>query len=193
MATIRASFLTDKFDPLVSPTDLPTIRIRRTDTQALVITDANTIEQGDGNYTYDFVPDDALQYVIRVDGDPLGTGQTATGGRYAYGSLSGSANNEIATAVLDALLSGHFTPDSVGEALTLIRGLTQQNYMVDSTVFNPAGLMLSARFRLFPSSASLAVATDEGVGQGELASFTVTVEEEPLAPAALKTYKVSRD
>ena len=47
MAEILAHF-TNNGVPLVAPTDLPTIRIRRIDTQALVVTDVNMLEQGDG-------------------------------------------------------------------------------------------------------------------------------------------------
>ncbi len=47
----------------------PTIRIRRIDTDVLVITDAAMSNVGDGFYKYDFTTyDDTLEYVIRADG-----------------------------------------------------------------------------------------------------------------------------
>jgi hypothetical protein len=46
-----------------------TIRIRRLDTSALVVTDAAMAEVGDGLYQYDHVGyDDALDYGVRMDG-----------------------------------------------------------------------------------------------------------------------------
>lgn len=108
-------------------------------------------------------------------------------------SLTATTIEAIADALLDELLTGHFISDSVGEALTLIRGLVQQNYMVDSTVFNAAGLMTSARFRIFQTDLQVDSATDGGVGEGEIATFTVDACAEPSNNALLKFYKVTRD
>ena len=80
-----------------------------------------------------------------------------------------------AASILDALLSGHFLPDSVGEALALIRGMTQSNYVLDNTTYNASGLLTAGRMRIFPSAVSAAAATPGGSGQGELASFSVAV------------------
>ncbi len=46
----------------------PTIKIRRTDTQAVVINGAAVPEVGDGGYNYDFENDTALQYHAIIDG-----------------------------------------------------------------------------------------------------------------------------
>jgi len=74
----------------------PTIRIRRTDTQALVVTDVvMTAEQGDGAYSYDFAPVDGLDYSIRVDG----TATLPDAERYAFGSLSGAEEARIETDI----------------------------------------------------------------------------------------------
>ena len=74
MAEIVAHF-TNNGVPLVSPTDAPTIRIRRIDTGALVVTDAAMTELGDGSFRYTFTPVTTLKYSIRADGDPNVTGQ----------------------------------------------------------------------------------------------------------------------
>ena len=76
--------------PLESPGALPTIRIRRTDTGALVVTDSDMVETGDGNYSFVFAAVDGLDYSFRIDGDPLGTGQTIVGGQFAVGTFSGT-------------------------------------------------------------------------------------------------------
>lgn len=108
-------------------------------------------------------------------------------------SLSAAQMDAVADALLDRVLAGHFISDSVGEALTLIRGLVQQNYMVDTTVFNAAGLMTSSRFRIFESGVQVDAATDGGTGEGEIATFSVTAAAEPSDQAQLKFYKVTRD
>ena len=90
MAVIVVYFETAPDTPLTAPATAPTIRIRRTDTQALVVTDLPMTEQGDGNYSYDFATTDGLEYAVRADGDPAAAGQTAPGGRYAHGTISGT-------------------------------------------------------------------------------------------------------
>lgn len=86
----------------------PTIRIRRLDTQALVVTDAAMTEVGDGGYLYDFtgafLP--ALDYSIRADG---GAGLPALD-RYQFGAL-----------------------DSLGSDVHKIRKVTTNRVVVDPT------------------------------------------------------------
>jgi len=82
------AFFTNNNVPLVAPGTLPTIRIRRIDTQALVVTDDSMTEIGDGNYSYDFTPDSTLEYTVRADGDPLANGQVKRGERYVAGSFN---------------------------------------------------------------------------------------------------------
>lgn len=94
--------------PLVAPTDLPTIEIRRIDTQALVVTGSNMVEVGDGCFSFTFAPVATLEYSIRADGDPLVNGQLATSERFKFGSLSGITVNEIETNI-PALLTGQGT------------------------------------------------------------------------------------
>lgn len=75
--------------PLTSPANAPTIRIRRLDTNALVVTDAAMTEVGDGNYKYIFTPGvDGIDYVARGDGDPTAAGQVPAGIRYQTDSFN---------------------------------------------------------------------------------------------------------
>ena len=108
-------------------------------------------------------------------------------------TISAGSLTAIGPAILDEVLSGHFLPDSLGEAITLIRGLVQQNYMVDSTIFNPSGLLTSSRFRIFSDGAQVTAATDGGAGEGEIATFSVQAVAEPTNQGLMKFYKVSRD
>lgn len=83
------AFFTNNNVPLTSPGTLPTIRIRRIDTQALVVTDASMTEIGDGNYSFTFTPLEGVEYTVRADGDPLDNGQVKRGERFVAGSLNG--------------------------------------------------------------------------------------------------------
>ena len=81
--------------PLVAPGTVPTIRIRRIDTQALVVTDSAMTEIGDGNFSFTFSPAVTLEYSIRADGDPAAAGQVTAGERFVFGALSGTAEDQL--------------------------------------------------------------------------------------------------
>jgi len=56
---------------LASPANAPTIRIRRIDTAALVITDVAMLEVGEGTFHYEFTPPvKGIVYSAVADGDP---------------------------------------------------------------------------------------------------------------------------
>lgn len=80
----------------------------------------------------------------------------------------------IANAVWDALLADHQNPDSIGQALLVIRGLLQYNYILDQTDYNTKGLLVAGRIRIFPSKAD----TDAGTN----AIATLTIEGTAEAP-----------
>lgn len=74
----------------------------------------------------------------------------------------------VSSAVWDALLADHQTTGSVGEALTVIRGLLQYNYILDQTDYNTKGLLVSGRIRIFPTKA------DTDAGTNPIATLTIT-------------------
>ena len=88
MAEIVAHF-TNAGVPLEAPGNLPTIRIRRLDTGALVETDTAMVEIGDGNYAFTFATVETLEYSVRANGDPTGSLQVTKAERFAWGSVSG--------------------------------------------------------------------------------------------------------
>lgn len=94
-----SAFFTNNGVPLTSPTNTPTIRIRRQDTQALVVTDAAMTEQGDGIFSYDFTEDSLLEYVFRCDGDPTAAGQVTPQERYVTGAFSGITEARVETDI----------------------------------------------------------------------------------------------
>ena len=63
-----------------------TIRIRRADTQALVVTDSAMTEQGDGGYSFVFSPVDGIDYSVRADGGTT----LSDSDRFVFGSISGA-------------------------------------------------------------------------------------------------------
>ena len=75
--------------PLVTPANVPTIRIRRNDTGALVVTDAPMTEVGDGLFRYNFNPPvDGISYSARGDGDPTAAAQVPASQRYTYAGVN---------------------------------------------------------------------------------------------------------
>ncbi len=89
MVEIAAFWVNGSGTPLTSPVSVPSIRIRRIDTQALVVTDANMTEIGDGWFGYTFDLDTDTQYVARCDGDPGAAGQVTPAQRYKFVAFSG--------------------------------------------------------------------------------------------------------
>ncbi|HET6417635.1 MAG TPA: hypothetical protein VFG22_15160, partial [Polyangiales bacterium] len=82
MTTDIVAFVTNNDAPLTSPTDEPTIRIRRLDTGALVVTDQDMTEIGDGLWSYSFDESSLLTYGVRVDADPAASSQVTAAERY---------------------------------------------------------------------------------------------------------------
>lgn len=96
----------------------------------------------------------------------------------------------IADQVWDEVLSGHLAANSTGLALFLSKGLGQCNYVLDSTSFDAAGMMTSARIRIFANAAAASAATQGGVGEGEVAAFLITASG--ATPGQLQLYKVAQ-
>lgn len=89
---VTASWLNSSGAPLTSPATLPTITIRRLDTDATVVSAASMSEVGGGAYKYDFTAIDVdLVYVASLDGDPIAAGQVQSGSRYLTAIVDGLA------------------------------------------------------------------------------------------------------
>ncbi len=95
------AFVSDAGVPQAGLGTVPTIRVRRVDTGALVATDQNMTEVGDGWYKYTLTDasDHALNYVHRVDADPLAASQVSALARYYYGATIN--NSELVRKLLD--------------------------------------------------------------------------------------------
>ena len=105
--------VTNKNVPLTSPATLPTIRIRRLDTQALVVTDDNMTEVGDGCYVYVFTESALLEYSIQVDADPAAALQVTPEERYHFGFMGVAPG---AALIRKILLNKSVTTENLGPA-----------------------------------------------------------------------------
>lgn len=112
---ITAAWETAPGVPLTGGT-APTIRIRRLDTQVLVVTDAVMTEVGEGMFWYSFDPPvKGIKYSAVADGDPLAGSQVPAVVRKVYGILSnrtdenwtllGQDPNDAITVTDDAITS----------------------------------------------------------------------------------------
>jgi len=99
--------------------------------------------------------------------------------------------NEISDQVWDEVLSGHLSSNSTGLALFLAKGLAQSNYVLDNTTFDSAGMLTGGRIRIFPDSGTAGAATSGGVGEGEVAEFTISASAP--TPGQLQIYKVVQE
>jgi hypothetical protein len=59
------------------------------------------------------------------------------------------------------------------DTILRIVALQKENYFIDQTDYNPEGLLLSGRIRLFRTKAEVLAATDGGSGEGEFATYTL--------------------
>jgi hypothetical protein len=98
--------------PMVAPGDLPTIRIRRLDSDALVVTDLDMDEVGDGIFKYVYTAAvNSIEYAARADGDPSVTGQATV--RYVSGSGDTKVEETWKTLGLDRLDPVEVTPTGI--------------------------------------------------------------------------------
>lgn len=88
MTIIFTAFMTNAGVPVVAPSPVPTINVRRLDTNALVVTGGTTVVVGDGTVKFEFTEDPTLEYTARFDLDPTGIGQTTVPERYRVDNIS---------------------------------------------------------------------------------------------------------
>ena len=101
--------------PLTSPGTAPQIRVRRLDTNALVVTDQDMTEVGDGLYKYVYAAAvNSIEYAARADGDPDDNGQSTQ--RYQAGSGDTKVEETWKTLGLDSGDAVTVTPQGVDSA-----------------------------------------------------------------------------
>jgi len=104
MATIVFTAYWESADgvPMTAPAVVPTMRIRRLDTDALVVTNLDMDEVGDGIFKYEYTDAiNSIEYAGRADGDPSDTGQSTQ--RYQAGSGDTKVEEAWKTLGLDRL------------------------------------------------------------------------------------------
>ena len=98
--------------PMTAPAVVPTIRIRRLDTDALVATDLDMDEVGDGIFKYVYTDAiNSIEYAARADGDPSDTGQATV--RYVSGSGDTKVEEAWKTLGLDRIDPVTITADGI--------------------------------------------------------------------------------
>lgn len=100
--------------PLTTPANAPTIRIRRLDTDALVVTDVAMTEVGDGLFKYEHAAAvNSIEYAGRADGDPTAAGQVPGNKRFVTGSGDTKVEETWKTLGLDRLDPVDITPGGI--------------------------------------------------------------------------------
>lgn len=80
---------------------------------ALVITDDDMTEVGDGCYVFVFTESNLLEYSIRIDGDPMDLEQVTAEERYQFGLLGLTTG---AALIRKILLNRAVTTENLGPA-----------------------------------------------------------------------------
>lgn len=83
---------------------------------------------------------------------------------------------------------------TIGDALRIVLGILYANAVLDNTVYNSDGLLISGRVRLFATPGAAGAATDGAAddAEGEWARFTVTGEAEGSPADFTKTFRMTR-
>lgn len=120
------------------------------------------------NYTFVALGNHIVVYRIYLDPGFL------TPAQYDREITEVYVSRSIPADVWDALVTSHLGAGTLGEAMALVRGLVQNNYVLDNTTYNAKGLLTGGRIRIFKDSADtlaevLPIATFTIAGTPELA------------------------
>jgi hypothetical protein len=176
------AYYTDSGLPLTGLS--PTITIRQLDLldPANIVVNADAmIERGSGFYTYDFASyDTAKNYGFVADGGVA----LSQFNRYVAGTNIAPDALAVQESILNALLSDFLQPETIGESLSLIRGLVQHNFQLENAVYSPGGVMTDAIIKIWDTAANV------GTPTGLLATYQVSATEG--APGQTALHRVVR-
>lgn len=115
-------------------------------------------------------------------------GHTIVNNTYDREAEQVEVTKDAPDAVWDALINDHLISGSTGEAVAIIRGLLQHNYILDETDYNSKGLLIGGRIRVFRTKAD----TDAGVNP--ICTFTISGTAEAAPNDGLGQFlKVTRN
>ena len=104
---------------------------------------------------------------------------TVLSAAHGSGSWAGASAAAVADAVWEELVADHYgTAGSAAEALAVIRGLVQQNFILDETTYNTSGLLTACRIRIYDSAANVPSTGGGSETTGLLATYNVTAVAE---------------
>ncbi len=133
--------------------------------------------------------------VTSVTGLTTGTIATAVDvtltASHGSGTWGGAAVEDVVEALLEAVVTDYSSvAGSVAEAIMLTKGLSLCNYVLDNCTYDSQGLLLSSRVRIFEDASGTSSASMGGSGEGELATFTLSVvTSSPGRPIITKVIK----
>lgn len=136
-----------------------------------------------GSYTFLVVGYYSVVYTMFAD-----AGYTVPSPTYDIEAEEVEVTLALDDVIWDALLDDHLGANTMGEALALVRGLLQHNYVLDNTEYNSKGLLIGGRIRVFKNK------TDTDAEVNPIAVFTITGLAETAPDDMLgKHLKVTRD
>jgi len=98
----------------------------------------------------------------------------------------GSSPANIVAAIFDEIVDGHDTVGSFGDVLRVIRGMSQNFFIMDQTAHNGSGLMTSARIRIYENESDL-------TGEiNEIATYVQTTVPNTIDPRVPDSFKMIR-
>jgi len=99
----------------------------------------------------------------------------------------------VVNAVWDEMQADHTLAGSFGDLLRRVVALQKENYYIDKMTYSTRGLLLTGRMRLFPDKATALGATENGLGEGEFATYTFISTEVPGHSERAETVRSIRD
>jgi len=97
----------------------------------------------------------------------------------------------IADQVWEEALADHLgTAGSAAEQLAIVRGMCQQNYILDNTVHNSLGLLLEGRIRIFDTAANVPATGGGSETTGLIATYNIETTPESGDQDLVDTYRV---
>jgi len=175
MATVEIrAFITSAGGPLAAPATTPTIRIRRTDTGVLVVTDDAVTEHGGGWFAYDYTgADPNLDYEWRIDADPGGSGQVTPAERYVTNVAPGADLDATLTGVAAQARVSIVSDSASPAAVKIMAWLERDGHPVTSGLASATVALKNADDSVVISSGAMTGPTVSGVWRRDVSGVTL--------------------
>jgi len=99
----------------------------------------------------------------------------------------------VADQVWEEILADHLgTAGSAAEQMAIIRGLVQQNFLLDNTTHNSNGMLTAGRMRLFDTAINLPAVGGGSETTGLIATYNITAVMVVGNPRLVDYYRVEK-